>query len=433
VGGELTLAGMTIRRGAFSDCILNSGTTVLQDSIVRDCLGDVFEAAVVNLGTLHVRRSTITENQGMLAGGGILNFGSAIIENSTISHNVSSDGAGILNDGPSLGLNPGFLIIRNSSIIFNRTTTAAGSTGAGISSEGFLEIVNSTIAKNESRFGGAGIAASGDVLITNSTIRENTALTFLSFQGIGAGILITSNGNVKLQNTIVADNTFRAIGTGTTRGPDCFGTIQSLGNNLIGDTTGCDIDLQPTDLTGDPGLDSLVEEALASQTFYPVLANSPLIDQGNPDACPEIDQLGNPRVGTCEIGAVEFQGRMLVEVDVRPRSDANRINPNSSQNINVAIFSANGFDATTLEPNTIRFGATGTEAAPVHLGRRDIDGDGNRDLLVRFQIQELGIQCGDTSATLSGQTSNGLAIVGSSPIRTTGCKERKENLGLRGH
>ena len=50
MGGELTLAGMTIRRGAFSDCILNSGTTVLQDSIVRDCLGDVFEAAVVNLG-----------------------------------------------------------------------------------------------------------------------------------------------------------------------------------------------------------------------------------------------------------------------------------------------------------------------------------------------------------------------------------------------
>jgi hypothetical protein len=158
-----------------------------------------------------------------------------------------------------------------------------------------------------------------------------------------------------------------------------------------------------------------------------------LINRANPAACPKKDQLGNPRVGTCDMGAVEFQeSRMLVSVDVRPRSDGNRINPHSNQNINVSVFSAKGFEATDLDPKTVRFGATGSEATPIHVGRRDVDGDGRQDLIVRFQIQDLGIQCGDTSATLSAQTSSGLAIVGSSPIRTTGCKEPKENVASRG-
>ena len=211
-------------------------------------------------------------------------------------------------------------------------------------------------------------------------------------------------------------------------GPDCFGTITSLGNNLIGDPTDCDINLQPSDLTGDPGLGSLVEigeDDLPGRAFYPVLAGSVVINRANPAACPKTDQLGNPRVGICDIGAVEFQGKMLVSVDVRPRRDANKINPNSTKNINVAIFSVNGFDATTVDPNTVRFGATGTEAAPVHVGRRDVDGDGNRDMVVRFEIQDTGIKCGDTSATLTGQISGGLPIIGSSPIRTVQCPKQK--------
>ena len=82
---------------------------------------------------------------------------------------------------------------------------------------------------------------------------------------------------------------------------------------------------------------------------------------------------------------------MLVSVDIRPRKDANRINPSSTKDINVAIFSVQGFDATTVDPNTVRFGATGTEAAPVHVARTDVDGDGNRDLVLRFQIQDTGL------------------------------------------
>jgi hypothetical protein len=81
---------------------------------------------------------------------------------------------------------------------------------------------------------------------------------------------------------------------------------------------------------------------------------------------PATDQLGNPRIAQCDRGAIEFRGK-VVSIDIRPKSDADRINPNSTNEINVAILSDNGFDARTIDPNTVRFGATGTEAAPIHI------------------------------------------------------------------
>jgi hypothetical protein len=434
--GILILNGLTVQRGLHipgAAAILNRGVTSLENSIVRDS-DTGFNGAIHNLGTLRVIRSIIADNFGGHQGGGILNSGrgdfmgstadgNVLVENSTIARNGSADGGGIFNYGS--------LIVKNSAIIDNHSDCCQP--GGGILNlGGSVEIVNSTIAKNSAGGalgdGGGGLfnSGGGQVSITNSTIRENE-----TFEG-GGGIE-NDGGTVRLQNTIVAGNT---VGSGGSVRSDCIGTITSLGNNFIGDPADCDINLQPSDLTGDPGLGTLVEfgeDDAPGKVFYPVLAGSVVINRANSAACPKQDQLGNPRVGTCDIGAIEFQGRMLVSVDVRPRRDANRINPNSSQNINVAVFSAKGFDATTLDPNTVRFGGTGTEAAPINNARRDVDGDGRQDLVARFRIQELGIQCGDTSATLTGQTSSGFAIVGSSPIRTTGCKEPKEHVASRGH
>ena len=111
----------------------------------------------------------------------------------------------------------------------------------------------------------------------------------------------------------------------------------------------------------------------------------------------------------------------IVSIDVRPRSDTNKLDPDSSREITVAILSVDGFNALTVDPNTVRFGATGNEAAPVHVARRDVDGNGHRDLLLRFEIQDTEIECGDTSGTLTGHTFNGESILGSSPIKTVKC------------
>ena len=397
------------------------GVTSLRDSIVTDSVAQS-EGTIHNTGTLNVFRSIIADNVGGFFGGGINNSpgGSALVENSSIAHNASTVGGGIFNEGS--------LVVRNSAIIFNRTDFVQA--GGGINNDGgSVEIVNSTIAKNMAGgfFGGGGGGVAnfgGEVSITNSTIRENIIFDF----PVGGGIANRGGGTLKIRNTIVAGNTFEDLPFET--GPsDCGGTITSLGNNLVGEPDfGCNIDLQPSDLTGDPGLGALVgtgENDLPGKAFYPVLAGSPVIDKGNPNACLQTDQLGNLRVGICDIGSVEFRGPMMVSVDIRPKKDASRINPDSTNNINVAILSVNGFDATTVHANTVRFGATGTEAAPIQGAIRDVDGDGRFDMVLRFAIPDTGITCGDTSASLTGQTAQGLSIIGSSPIKTVQCPKQK--------
>jgi hypothetical protein len=114
----------------------------------------------------------------------------------------------------------------------------------------------------------------------------------------------------KLQNTILALNS----------GTDCSGgPITSLGNNIIGDNS-CDISLLSTDLTGDPGLGDFVDDGTPGRGHFPLNPGSQAVDAGNSGACPATDQLGLPRVGECDIGAIEFQGQLLVSIDVRPRS-----------------------------------------------------------------------------------------------------------------
>jgi len=88
----------------------------------------------------------------------------------------------------------------------------------------------------------------------------------------------------------------------------------------------------------------------------------------------------------------------------------------------VAILTTDSFDATTVDPTTVLFGPTGTEAAAVHSALEDVDGDGDIDLILHFNTQATGIQCGGTSASLTGETLSGQMIEGSDSVKTAGCK-----------
>jgi hypothetical protein len=163
--------------------------------------------------------------------------------------------------------------------------------------------------------GGALLVNGGTTHILNSTIAENS----LSFSSSAGGGILTRQGTVELQNTILSRNTVGPFG----RGPDCMGAVTSLGNNLIGDPTGCTITLQPTDLAGDPahgpldpGLGPFTDTGLPGGRYFPLLSTSPAIDAGNKAACPKRGQLGERRVGPCDIGAIEFQ-----DEDDRPHGE----------------------------------------------------------------------------------------------------------------
>jgi hypothetical protein len=145
---------------------------------------------------------------------------------------------------------------------------------------------------------GGGIWNAGALTLTRVHLMSNGA------EVLGGGIL-GSGGTVSVQNTILARNT---AGNDPS---DCVGTVTSQGNNLIGDPTGCTIPMQGTDLTGDPGLGAFTDDGTPGDGHFPLLPTSPAINAGNPAACPKQDQLGEPRVGPCDIGAIEFQGAAM--------------------------------------------------------------------------------------------------------------------------
>ena len=110
-----------------------------------------------------------------------------------------------------------------------------------------------------------------------------------------------------------------------------------------------------------------------------------------------------------------------VEIDIKPGSDPNAIRPVNTGLIPVAVLTTDTFDALTVSPITVRFGPSGAGMAHRSAHLEDVDGDGDLDLVLHFRTQETGIQCGDTEASLTGETFDGQAIQGSDSIVTVGC------------
>jgi hypothetical protein len=112
----------------------------------------------------------------------------------------------------------------------------------------------------------------------------------------------------------------------------------------------------------------------------------------------------------------------FVTIDIKPDEVPNSINPRNNGVIPVAILTNEAFNASSVDPATVRFGATGTETAAQHSALEDVDGDGDLDMILQFRTQQTGIACGATMATLTGRTFSGQAIQGSDSVVTRGCR-----------
>jgi hypothetical protein len=213
--------------------------------------------------TLALNRLTIENDPEF---GGVLNDGTATITDSTVSGN------------------------------FNGGCGPFGS-GGGITNDGTLTVVDSTVTGNNSNCGVGGIANdSGSTTVIASTISGN------GNHGEG-GI----SGNVTIGASIVSGN----------NGPNCAGTLTSLGYNLTDDATTnntCGFS-QPTDLVAaNPELGPLADNGGPTPTLLPQ-STSPaigVIPTGTPlngvSVCPRVDQRGLESSGDCTIGSVEPYG-----------------------------------------------------------------------------------------------------------------------------
>jgi hypothetical protein len=315
--GTLTLEGLTVQGGV-----------ALHGAFIDGGIRDTFGAGLLNQGTLTLRHSDVRNNRnaGPLPGegeglanigtatlarcifasntGGIGNSGTMTIDRCTFAHNFACDGCG---GGGIANSRNGTLLLTDSALTDN-----GGDFGGGIFNAGALVVINSTLARNSDEFplgGGGGLfntGAGATVTLLNSTLVDNTALSS-GGGGVANGasaVTVFPPGTVVLLNTLLARN--QSVAGGSLRPDDCAGPITSMGHNLIGDPTGCTITLQPTDLTGDPGLDTFTDDGTPGNGHFPLLPTSQAIDAGNDAACPRTDQLGQRRIGRCDIGAIRF-------------------------------------------------------------------------------------------------------------------------------
>lgn len=110
-----------------------------------------------------------------------------------------------------------------------------------------------------------------------------------------------------------------------------------------------------------------------------------------------------------------------VTIDIKPGDTPTIIQPKREGMLPVAILSMLGFEANSVDPATVRIGATGTEASVFRSASEDVDKDGDTDLMLLFRMKELKLECTDKAIRLSGETTSGQRIEGEETVTMEGC------------
>ena len=274
--------------------LANSGELTIVRSTFSNNVGDGAALATTN-GVVRINRSRFSKNFAGHIVGGLYILGGVVLMTETTFDGNGADGAGAV----YVASDSATLIVNDSAFVEN---IAQGSgSGAAIANLGTVQVTNTTFARNiASTFfppSGIAIANFGTLSLTNSTLDENTVGLDVRFAAVIFG---ATDAKTFLQNTILTHN------PSETSVQDCAGPITSLGNNLIGDTSGCNIVLQPTDLTGDAGLSAFTDNGTPGNGHFPLLPTSHAIDAANKKVCPKKDQIGQLRKPHCDIGSIEF-------------------------------------------------------------------------------------------------------------------------------
>lgn len=281
-----------------------------------------YGGGIENSGVLTVTNSLFDDNETTGSGGGLWNLnGIAVIEQTTFSNNFAYEGGGVNSYGSVLDM-------REVNLVSNYANGLSGTPNGGglYHAGGVAFIANTTIQGNYAATNGGGIyqASDDNLTLTNVTIARNVAT------GLGGGFYHYGRYAV-LTNATLANNQAglagHAIYEDSPQTPANPGVVQLVNTVILGSAINCDGGLfqslghnlsqgscaalnAPTDqdaFTGDLLLGGLAFNGgrFPMQTLLPQ-PGSPLINAGGPSYCRTTDQRGAPRVGTCDLGAVEY-------------------------------------------------------------------------------------------------------------------------------
>jgi hypothetical protein len=286
--------------------------------------------------------------------------------------------------------------------------------------------------------------------ITNSTLTANRADANGDGSGNGGGLYDAFSSKFPrpiMNNTLLAGNVVGPVGVDDP--DDIFGNVDPRSAfNLIGDagTAGGLEDGVDGNIVGDGDsgtidiatvLDPNLADNGGTTHTHALIAGSPALNAGDNDKAVDADGIplaydqrgeGFGRIygGMVDIGALEAQ-HLFAQIDVKPGGDRSSINLASNGVIAVSILTTDDFDAASVDAGTVVF----AEATAIHSALEDVDGDGDLDLVLHFQVQDTNLagvykdllaeDDGDdtrqtTSVSLSGETIDGEEIIGTDEV-----------------
>ncbi len=232
---------LTIRRSVISDStagdndadgvsgggLFNAGSVVLDNTTISGNSSFAAGGGVANQGFATIIDSQIAGNRGGseadgARGGGIINTGqltihsSQIVDNTLAQINYAGDGGGIFNSG-SLTMSNG-TVVGNSNRAAMEGSILAGGYGGGIANTGFLSLNSVTIQGNSAEGG------------------ESDGLAFrdINLSGQGGGISNVS-GTVEIVNSLISENRTRYAGGGIR---NFSGQMTLIDTRVSGNTAG---------------------------------------------------------------------------------------------------------------------------------------------------------------------------------------------------